>query len=194
MVRLILVFVLAETGATQCEGDGIKCCSDGKWDEFLGKCKSCKPGYFGLNCNQTCPLPFYGIGCQHKCDCPDDKCDFVKGCPEKETSEDIYIQDDVKDSSATSFTLEITGNVTIDVTGANESILLDHFRTWFSTKNISILIVSVVGLILITIAILFTRKVILKIYSKRQRKQCYECPSDRLSEPVHYEVISNIVV
>ncbi|XP_052676665.1 uncharacterized protein LOC128158033, partial [Crassostrea angulata] len=154
----------------------------------------CKPGYFSFNCNQTCKLPFYGIGCQHKCDCPDDKCDFAKGCPEKETSEDIYIQDDVKDSSATSFTLEITGNVTIDVTGANESILLDHFRTWFSTKNISILIVSVVGLILITISILFTRKVILKIYFKRQRKKSYECPNDRLSEPVHYEVISNIVV
>lgn len=43
----------------------------------------CKPGYFSFNCNQTCKLPFYGIGCQSECDCPDDKCDFAKGCPGK---------------------------------------------------------------------------------------------------------------
>ncbi|XP_052679833.1 multiple epidermal growth factor-like domains protein 10 [Crassostrea angulata] len=194
MVWLILIFFLAETGAIQCEGDGLKCCLDEEWDEFLGKCRSCKPGYFSFNCNQTCKLPFYGIGCQSKCDCPDDKCDFAKGCPEKETSGDVYIPDDVKDSSTTSFTMETMGNLTNDMKRDKDSILLEHSRTWFSTKNISILIFSVVGLILITIAILFTRKVILKIYSERRRKKCYECPTDRLSEPVHYEVISNIVV
>lgn len=43
----------------------------------------CKPGYFSFNCNQTCKPPFYGIGCQSECDCPDDKCDFAKGCPGK---------------------------------------------------------------------------------------------------------------
>lgn len=113
---------------------------------------------------------------------------------EKETSGDVYIQDDVKDSSTTSFTKETMGNLTNDMKGDKDSILLEHSRTWFSTKNISILIFSVVGLILITIAILFTRKVILKIYSERRRKKCNECPTDRLSEPVHYEVISNIAV
>lgn len=113
---------------------------------------------------------------------------------EKETSGDVYIPDDVKDSSTTSFTMETMGNLTNDMKGAKDSILLEHFRTRFSTKNISILIFVVVGLILITIAILFTRKVMLKIYSERRRKKCYECPNDRLSEPVHYEVISNVEV
>lgn len=90
--------------------------------------------------------------------------------------------------------METMGNLTNVMKGDKDSILLEHFRTWFSTKNISILIFSVVGLILITIAILFTRKVILKIYSERRIKIFYECPTDRLSVPVHYEVISNIVV
>lgn len=71
--------------------------------------------------------------------------------------------------------------------------MLEHFRAWFSTKNMSILIVSIVGLILITIASMYTRKVI-HIYSKRRRKKCYECSSDRLPEPAHYEVISIVEV
>lgn len=96
--------------------------------------------------------------------------------------------------SATPFTMETLGNLTTDLRGAKDSILLEHLRAWFSTNNISILIVSIVGLILITVAILFTGKVIHNIFSKRRRKNCYECPNDRLSEPVHYEMISNIVV
>lgn len=112
---------------------------------------------------------------------------------EKETSEGVYLQD-VKDLSASPFTMETLGNLTTDLRGAKDSILLEHLRAWFSTNNISILIVSIVGLILITVAILFTGKVIHNIFSKRRRKNCYECPNDRLSEPVHYEMISNIVV
>lgn len=170
-----------------------KCCFDEEWDEYLGKCKSCKPGYYKFNCNHTCQLPHFGYGCQSTCDCPDDECDFANGCPKKETSEGVYLQD-VKDLSATPFTMDTLGNLTTDLRGAKDSMLLEHLRAWFSTNNISILIVSIVGLILITVAILFTRKVIRNTFSKRRRKNCYECPNDRLSEPVHYEMISNIVV
>lgn len=70
---------------------------------------------------------------------------FCYALIKKETSEDIYLQDDVKDSRATSFTMETMGNLTNDIRGAKDYILLEHFRNWFSTKNISIVIVYVVG-------------------------------------------------
>lgn len=41
----------------------------------------CKPGFYGFNCNHTCPSPYFGIGCQFTCDCPVDEFDFADGCP-----------------------------------------------------------------------------------------------------------------
>lgn len=47
---------------------------------------TCKPGYFGTLCNNTCPSGTYGPRCGGKCSpmCSYEECDHVYGCPVKD--------------------------------------------------------------------------------------------------------------
>lgn len=41
----------------------------------------CRPGFFGLNCLETCAENFYGILCESKCDCNETQiCHHECGC------------------------------------------------------------------------------------------------------------------
>lgn len=93
-----------------------------------------------------------------------------------------------------SIIMENISNLTNDIGRAKGTNLLEQLRSWFNTNNTSLTIICIVGLVLITIIIYFTRKVIHNRYSPKRRKDSYQCSNDRLSEPVHYEVISNTVV
>uniref|UniRef100_A0A8W8LPN0 Uncharacterized protein n=1 Tax=Magallana gigas TaxID=29159 RepID=A0A8W8LPN0_MAGGI len=79
---LIFVIFVAETCATQCQERGYNnCCEDYEWDEILGNCTRCKPGFYGINCNKTCRYPHFGYACQQNCSqCSEEVCDFAKGC------------------------------------------------------------------------------------------------------------------
>lgn len=41
---------------------------------------ACEIGYFGMDCDVTCPFPSYGHECQLRCTCEEPDCDFVNGC------------------------------------------------------------------------------------------------------------------
>lgn len=41
---------------------------------------ACEIGYFGMDCDVTCPFPSYGHECQLRCTCEETDCDFVNGC------------------------------------------------------------------------------------------------------------------
>ncbi|XP_060593463.1 multiple epidermal growth factor-like domains protein 11 isoform X2 [Ruditapes philippinarum] len=43
-----------------------------------GSC-SCKPGYTGNQCTETCTMPFYGENCSKVCSCANGDCDHVTG-------------------------------------------------------------------------------------------------------------------
>lgn len=40
----------------------------------------CLPGYFKINCSDTCRYPNYGLGCQKECICSEKACHHVFGC------------------------------------------------------------------------------------------------------------------
>lgn len=72
-----------------------------------------------------------------------------------------------------------------------DGVFLERFRTWITTNIMSLIMIGIVGLVFIALLIIFTRKM---IHKRNSQKHSYQCPNNRLSEPVHYEVISNIVV
>ncbi|XP_056014857.1 platelet endothelial aggregation receptor 1-like isoform X1 [Ostrea edulis] len=67
-----------------CGDNNNDCCAETIWNETLGRCIGCMPGYFGQYCNITCEYPRYGMRCMGKCDCEQDRCNFVTGCPDYE--------------------------------------------------------------------------------------------------------------
>nr|XP_011442435.2 uncharacterized protein LOC105338848 isoform X1 [Crassostrea gigas] len=198
MVMLIFMIFVADTCATQCQEGGYNnCCEDYEWDEILGNCTRCKPGIYGINCNRTCTYPHFGYGCQQICNCSKEVCDFAKGCSKDDTTNEVYAKDVVRDYRATPFnisfsiTMDNIGNPTIDIERPRGDVFLERFRTWFNTHSMSITMICIVGLVLIALLIIFIRKM---IHKRHSQKHSYQCPNDRLSEPVHYEVISNVVV
>lgn len=186
---------VAETCVTQCPEKGYNnCCTDYKWDESLGNCTGCKPGFYGINCNKTCPYPHFGHACQHNCSqkCSKEVCDFAKGCSKDDTTNEVYAKDGVRDYRATPFnisfsvTMDNMGNLTLDIEISRDDVFLERFRTWFNTPSMSITMICIVGLVFIALLIIFIRKM---IHKRHSQKHSYQCPNDRLSEPVHYEVI-----
>uniref|UniRef100_A0A8W8JC96 Uncharacterized protein n=1 Tax=Magallana gigas TaxID=29159 RepID=A0A8W8JC96_MAGGI len=64
-----------------CESEsGLVCCDGYSRDQSTGKCISCKPGYFDVNCSQRCFYPTYGVNCQGECSCQKKFCNFSSGC------------------------------------------------------------------------------------------------------------------
>lgn len=59
--------------------DSNVCCADFFFKD--GKCTPCLSGYYGPNCDFTCPYPSFGRRClEGKCLCPQKNCDPVTGC------------------------------------------------------------------------------------------------------------------
>lgn len=120
---LIFVIFVAETCVTQCQEKGYNnCCEDYEWDEILGNCTRCKPGFYGINCNKTCRYPHFGYACQQNCSqCSEEVCDFAKGCSKDETTNEVHAKDDVRHYRATPFnisssiTMNNMGNLTPDI-------------------------------------------------------------------------------
>lgn len=190
---------VAETCVTECPEKGYNnCCTDYEWDRILGNCTRSKPGFYGINCNKTCPYPSFGYGCQKNCSqkCSKEVCDFAKGCS-NETTNEVYAKDDVRDYRATPFnisssiTMNNMGNLNPDIEGSSDDVFLERLRTWFNSNSMSITMICIVGLVLIALLIIFVRKI---THKRHSQKHSYQCPNDRLSEPVHYEVTSNLAV
>lgn len=40
----------------------------------------CLPGYYGLNCRESCRYPNYGVKCQEGCNCSKIACNHIIGC------------------------------------------------------------------------------------------------------------------
>lgn len=122
---------------------------------------------------------------------------FLHFLIEDDTTNEIYAKDGVRDYRATPFnisssvTMDNMGNSTLDLERSRGDVFLERFTTWFNTHSMSTTMICIVGLVLIALLIIFIRKIIHKTHSQ---KHSYQCPNERLSEPVHYEVISNVVV
>lgn len=63
--------------------------------------------------------------------------------------------------------MENIGNLTNDIGRAKNTNFLEQLRSWFNTNNTSLTIICIVGLVLITIIIYFTRKVIHNRYEEK---------------------------
>ena len=83
------------------------------------------------------------------------------------------------------------GNLNPDIEGSSDDVFLERLRTWFNSNSMSITMICIVGLVLIALLIIFVRKI---THKRHSQKHSYQCPNDRLSEPVHYEVTSNLAV
>lgn len=88
-------------------------------------------------------------------------------------------------------------NKTVEISQSKKTLFQGTLGTLFNTNNMSIMVVSVVGLILITLMIVFAYKQIRKKCSQRCILNCHNkgnLPDDSMQEPVHYEEILNITV
>lgn len=48
--------------------------------------QGCSAGYYGLNCNESCPFPSYEVQCRLHCTCEIQYCHNVYGCYIEKTS------------------------------------------------------------------------------------------------------------
>lgn len=223
MVTLIFfLFFVAETCSAQCYESGqYQCCSGYEWNNMLRKCIKCKPGFYGINCSMTCLLPYYGEGCQQECVCSkEEECDISIGCQKKSTttittnttttaatttkttrfyttgkrSITTYDHDNFK----TSLNKATSDYTTLETTrlSTKESKLPDSTTALFNPKNMLFMAIFVVGLILVTLFIVYLFRMICKRCSARRDVKCYnkgECPRNRLPESIQYEEISNVL-
>ncbi|XP_034308996.1 multiple epidermal growth factor-like domains protein 10 [Magallana gigas] len=92
-----------------CKGkNGINCCQGYMWNREKTKCIACEIGYFGMDCDVTCPFPSYGHECQLRCTCEETDCDFVNGCRRSLNVSSLAYNSTSVDVTATSF----NGNIT----------------------------------------------------------------------------------
>lgn len=59
--------------ATQCRYDKY-------YNTKIHNCTDCLPGYYGLNCRESCRYPNYGVKCQEGCNCSQIACNHIIGC------------------------------------------------------------------------------------------------------------------
>ncbi|XP_061179402.1 uncharacterized protein LOC133188027 [Saccostrea echinata] len=86
LLSFVVHLIITPSCSAHCEGHGFReCCSGYKWDENFKNCTKCTPGYFGVNCAQSCVYPSYGDGCQQECKCLEEECSVAWGCKEKTT-------------------------------------------------------------------------------------------------------------
>eukprot|EP00105_Crassostrea_gigas_P045650 XP_019929798.1 PREDICTED: uncharacterized protein LOC105345672 [Crassostrea gigas] len=78
------------------------------WNRERTKCIACEIGYFGMDCDVTCPFPSYGHECQLRCACEETDCDFVNGCRKSLNVSSVVYSSTSVDVTATSF----NGNIT----------------------------------------------------------------------------------
>lgn len=158
--------------------------------------------------------PYFGVGCQQNCSCRKEQCDLSVGCStmgnktvkmDSKTSEmDIKTAEmDTKTFEMDSKTAEMDNktvemdNKNVEISKPKETLFQDILGTLFNTNSMAIMVVFVVGLILITLMIVFAYKQIRKKCSQRCILNCHnkeKLPDDSMQEPVHYEEILNITV
>lgn len=101
----------------------------------------------------------------------------------------------VKFSSANiAISIDTTRNLKITRFSTMEITLSDSSSALFSPKNMLFMAIFVVGLILVTLVIVYLFRMICKRCSAK--RECYnksECPANSLPESIHYEEISNVL-
>lgn len=103
----------------------------------------------------------------------------------------------VKISSATiAISIDATRNLEITRLSTKEITLSDSSTALFNPKNMLFMAIFVVGLIFVTLFIVYLFRMICKRCSARRDIKCYnkgECPTNSLPESIHYEEISNVL-
>lgn len=101
----------------------------------------------------------------------------------------------VKISSATiAISIDTTRPLVITRHSTKEITLSDSSTALFNPKNMLFMAIFVVGLILVTLVVVFLFRMICKRCSAK--RECYnksECPANSLPESIHYEEISNVL-
>lgn len=102
-----------------------------------------------------------------------------------------------KISSATiAISIDTTRNLEITRLSTKEITLPDSSTALFNPKNMLFMAIFVVGLILVTLFIVYLFRMICKRCSVKRDIQCYnkgESPTNSLQESIHYEEISNVL-
>lgn len=92
--------------------------------------------------------------------------------------------------------IDTTRNLEITRFSTKEITLSDSSTALFNPKNMLFMAIFVVGLILVTLVIVYLFRMICKRCSAKRDVKCYnkgECPANNLPESIHYEEISNVV-
>lgn len=92
--------------------------------------------------------------------------------------------------------IDTTRNLDITRLSTKEITLSDSSTALFNPKNMLFMAIFVVGLILVTLFIVYLFKMICKRCSAKRDIRCYnkgECPANSLPESIHYEEISNVL-
>lgn len=102
-----------------------------------------------------------------------------------------------KISSATiAISIDTTRNLEITRFSTKEITLPDSSTALFNPKNMLFMAIFVVGLILVTLFIVYLFRMICKRCSAKRDIRCYnkgECPANSLPESIHYVEISNVL-
>ncbi|XP_048771497.2 uncharacterized protein LOC125677461 isoform X2 [Ostrea edulis] len=158
------------------------CCSGTIWNETLGKCTGCMPGYFDQYCNKTCEYPRYGMRCMGKCDCEQDICNIVTGCPKYESSTILELSTFIiKEDKSTNPLL----NNSTQKKNASLTVYSIH------KKSILVPVTLVLGSVLIGVCILYA---IIYLLEKGKIKGPTESLSTPFKEDGLYEQIDEIAI
>ncbi|XP_055998808.1 uncharacterized protein LOC125654500 isoform X1 [Ostrea edulis] len=211
LIFVVHLFV-TPTCLAQCEGHGYrKCCSGYKWDEKTVGCVKCRPGYFGVNCGQSCAYPSYGDGCQQECRCTQQECDVSWGCPKKTTTTKIYTtkQSVVSTSNENEKYYVTTTRTKYSTTSATTETKVDNqtsgpgltqqlspLDAFFTTQNLLIMAIFGVGLIFLTLLFGCACRIIYKKIVSKRKLNCDKKKNrpDMVEDEIHYEEIPNILV
>ncbi|XP_062581947.1 uncharacterized protein LOC134243731 isoform X2 [Saccostrea cucullata] len=206
LAGFIVHLIFTPACSAQCEGHGYReCCSGYKWDEIFKNCTKCRPGYFGVNCAQSCAYPSYGDGCQQECKCQREECSVSSGCTgetttylhtTKQTTMKTEMSTVNRIFLSTSTITEKDAGIYTSSRSVTQKITSNSPQTLFTTQNFLIMGIFGVGLILLTLCIVFLCKCICRKFSSKRRlrsKTDAKCPNSALEE-IHYEEISNISI
>ncbi|XP_052680454.1 uncharacterized protein LOC128161252 [Crassostrea angulata] len=189
-------------------------CKPGYYGSYCSQ--SCKYPSFGAGCQQRCTCREeqcdFSNGCSNKTTTMFVITSILMSAMDKTTGEmdnktvemeKNTVEMDSKTAEMDSKTVEMDNktvemdNKTVEISKPKETLFHGILSTLFNTNNMSIMIVSVVGLILITLMFVFAYKLIRKKCSQRRILNCHNkenLPGDSMHEPVHYEEILNITV
>lgn len=95
------------------------------FNKVKNTCVECPSGFYGLQCNESCPFPSYGVSCRLYCTCEIHQCNNINGCHLGTRTDMIRFAQ----TSASNILQSLSKNATKTITRSSDS----YFNTDEST-------------------------------------------------------------